>query len=244
MSDSFSTAIPTDQRLELTQVTRSEFVSALAHLYRGELGEATVWRSRIDTTSHWAIVMSATALSFVFSDKTIDRHVLIPIITLFCTFLLMMEARRYRFFDIWRSRARMIEINFYQPLLACSKPPMSDWTDCLAHDMEWPRFHMPWWEAAGRRLRRNYLGIYGVLLGSWLVVLSTHPFATTSLSKIIARASVGFLPGAVVFSGMMLFYAGLVILGIYSFWASRIHKDLPAGHPERMASSYREKEQI
>lgn len=241
MSD-VSAPIPTDQRLQLTQVTRNEFISALVHLYRGELGEATVWRNRIDTTSHWAIVMSATALSFVFSDKSIERHVLIPVITIFCTFLLMMEARRYRFFDIWRSRARMIEINFYKPLLVGSKPPMSDWTERLAQDMGWPHFHMPWWEAAGRRLRRNYLGIYGVLLGSWLLVLTTHPFVTTSRSEIIARASVGFLSGPIVFGGVMLFYAGLAALGIYSFWASRIHKDLPAGHPERMAASHREEE--
>ncbi len=101
MSDSAS-PIPVDQRLELENITRSEFVNALIHLYRGELGEATAWRGRIDTTSHWAIVMSATALSFVFSDKDIERHTLIPIITLFCTFLLTMEARRYRFYDIWR----------------------------------------------------------------------------------------------------------------------------------------------
>ena len=131
MSDS-SSPLTVDQRLDLAQVTRSEFINALVHLYRGELGEATAWRSRIDTTSHWAIVLSATALSFVFSDKTIERHVLIPIISLFCTFLLVMEARRYRFFDIWRSRARMIEINFYRPLLAGSKPLMADWADRLA----------------------------------------------------------------------------------------------------------------
>jgi len=234
MSDS-SSPLTVDQRLDLAQVTRSEFVNAIVHLYRGELGEATAWRGRIDTTSHWAIVLSATALSFVFSDKTIERHVLIPIISLFCTFLLGMEARRYRFFDIWRSRARMIEINFYQPLLAGSKPLMVDWTDRLAHDMEWPRFHMTWWEAMGRRLRRNYQGIYGVLLGSWLVVLMTHPTSTTSLPEIITRASVGPLPGVVVFITMMAFYAGLIALGIYSFWVSRRRKGLPAGHPERMA---------
>jgi uncharacterized membrane protein len=179
-------------------------------------------------------------LSFVFSDKTIERHVLIPIISLFCTFLLVMEARRYRFFDIWRSRARMIEINFYRPLLAGSKPPMADWADRLAQDMEWPRFHMPWWEAVGRRLRRNYQGIYGVLFGSWLVVLMTHPTSTTSLPEIIARASVGPLPGAVIFTGMIVFYAGLMALGIYSSWASHRMKGLPAGHPERMAPGHHE----
>ena len=240
MSDS-STPLPVDQRLDLTQMTRSEFVNAIVHLYRGELGEATAWRSRIDTTSHWAIVMSATALSFVFSDKDIERHVLIPIITLFCTFLLTTESRRYRFYDIWRSRARMIETNFYRPLLAGSRPPLADWADRLAQDMEWPRFHMPWWEAMGRRLRRNYVGIYSVLLGSWFVVLSTHPTQTTSFTEMVSRASIGPVSGTVVFIGMMLFNAGLVALGTYSSWRSRMAKALPAGHPERMALSRREK---
>jgi uncharacterized membrane protein len=239
MSDSVS-PVPVDQRLELDQLSRSEFVNALAHLYRGELGEATAWRGRIDTTSHWAIVMSATALSFVFSDKAIERHVLIPIITLFCTFLLAMEARRYRFYDIWRSRARMIEINFYRPLLSGRKPTTADWADRLAQDMEWPRFHMPWWEAMGRRLRRNYVGIYGVLLGSWFIVLMTHPTPTTSLTEIIARASIGPISGIAVFIGMMTFYAGLAGLGIYSYAESHRVKGLPAGHPERMAFSHRE----
>jgi len=239
MSDS-SASLPIDQRLDLAGVTRSEFINAMIHLYRGELGEATAWRGRIDTTSHWAIVLSATALSFVFSDKAIERHILIPIISLFCTFLLAMEARRYRFFDIWRSRARMIEINFYQPMLSGTKPLLADWTERLAQDMEWPRFHMTFWEAMGRRLRRNYAGIYGILLGSWLVVLMTHPSTTTSMSEIIARASVGPVPGEVMFLGMMVFYSGLITLGIYSHWMSHRLKRLPAGHPERMALRHRE----
>lgn len=233
-------SLPIDQRLDLAGVTRSEFINAMIHLYRGELGEATAWRGRIDTTSHWAIVLSATALSFVFSDKAIERHILIPIISLFCTFLLAMEARRYRFFDIWRSRARMIEINFYQPMLSGTKPLMADWTARLAQDMEWPRFHMSFWEAMGRRLRRNYAGIYGILLGSWLVVLMTHPSTTTSMSEIITRASVGPVPGEVMFLGMMVFYSGLIALGTYSYWMSHRLKRLPAGHPERMALRHQE----
>ena len=224
-----------DERLDLANLTRTEFINAMVHLYRGELAEATAWRSRIDTTSHWAVVLSATALTFVFSDQASERHVLIPIISVFCTFLLIMEARRYRFFDIWRSRARLIEINFYRPLLAGARPAMPDWADRLAQDLEWPRFHMPWWEAMGRRLRRNYQGIYVVLLGSWLVVLMTHPTPTTSPAEIIARAAVGPLPGGVVFTGMALFYSALAALGGYSFWASRIKKSLPAGHPDRLA---------
>jgi uncharacterized membrane protein len=165
MSDT-STPSYMAQRLDLEHITRGEFINAMVHLYRGELGEATAWRSRIDTTTHWAVVLSATALSFVFADLSSERHVIIPIISLFCTFLMLMEARRYRFFDIWRSRVRMIEINFYRPMLDGSKALMLDWAETLAHDMEWPHFHMPWWEAVGRRLRRSYQWIYAFYWGA------------------------------------------------------------------------------
>jgi uncharacterized membrane protein len=226
--------------MDLAHLTRSEFVNAMVHLYRGELGEATAWRTRIDTTSNWAVVLSATALSFVFSETTSDRHLLIPIVSLFITFLLLMEARRYRFFDIWRTRARLIEINFYRPLLDGSAPAQPDWAERLGMDMEWPRFHMPLWEAAGRRLRRNYQWIYAILLGSWLVVLMAHPAPTTSIAEIVGRAAIGPLPGWSVFLGMGIFYGALLALGVYSFWCSRVKKELPAGHPGRMLSAHRE----
>jgi uncharacterized membrane protein len=226
------------QRLDLENITRSEFISAIVHLYRGELGEATAWRGRIDTTSHWAIVLSATALTFVFSDQSSERHVLIPIITLFTTFLMFMEARRYRFFDIWRSRARLIEINFYRPMLDSSKKAMPEWAETLAHDMEWPHFHMPWWEAVGRRLRRNYQWIYAVLLGSWALVLMSHPTTATSWDEIVSRAAIGLIPGQVVMLAMLVFYGALVVLGIYTHYMSHIKKSLPAGHPSRLTMEH------
>ena len=148
-----------------------------------------------------------------------------------------MEARRYRVFDIWRTRARMIEINFYRPMLDGSAPAMNDWAGTLAQDMEWPRFHMPLWEAAGRRLRRTYQWIFAILLGSWVIVLMTHPTASTSVTEIVERASVGALPGLLVVAGMAVLYGSLAALGVYSSWASHAKKNLPAGHPGRMSGS-------
>ena len=225
------------QQLDPANITQTEFVTAMVHLHRGELSEATAWRSRIDTTTNWAVVLSATSLSFVFADTGSERHILIPIISVFCTFLLLMEARRYRFFDIWRSRARMIEINFYRPMLDGSAPAMKDWAGTLAHDMQWPHFHMPLWEAAGRRLRRTYQWIFAILLGSWVIVLMTHPTASTSVTEIVERASVGALPGLLVVAGMAVLYGSLAALGVYSSWASHAKKNLPAGHPGRMSGS-------
>jgi len=232
------------QRLDLEHITRAEFINAMVHLYRGELGEATAWRSRIDTTSHWAIVLSATALTFVFSDQSSERHVLIPIISLFCTFLMLMEARRYRFFDIWRSRARLIEINLYRPMLDSSKAAMPEWAETLAHDMEWPHFHMSWWEAVGRRLRRNYQWIYAILLGSWVMVLMSHPTTATSWDEIVSRASIGLVPGQFVIAGMLVFYGALVALGIYTYWMSHTEKSLPAGHPGRLSMEHHKGQHI
>jgi uncharacterized membrane protein len=225
-----------DPKLDLTHVTRTEFINAMAHLYRGEVGEATAWRTRIDATSNWAVVLSATALSFVFADKSSERHVLIPIITLFVTFMLFMEARRYRFYDIWRTRARMIEINFYRPMLDGSAPADANWATTLAHDLEWPHFHMPWWEAAGRRLRRNYQWIYGILLASWLILLASHPAPAAGPGEIVERAAIGPISGLFVITSMLAFYGALAALGIYSFWKSRVAKSLPAGHPGRLRS--------
>ncbi len=221
-------------RIDMTTVTRNEFISAMVHLYRGELAEASAWRTRIDTTSNWAVVLSVTALSFVFGGGNGERHVLIPIVIVFCTFLLMMEARRYRFYDIWRTRARTIEINFYRPMLDGSQPVQPDWASTLAHDLAWPHYHMPWWEAAGRRLRRNYQWIYAILLASWLVVLMAYPTPSTSVGEVVARAAIGPLPGALVMGSMAIFYGALITLGVYSQWQSRHAHRLPAGHPDRM----------
>lgn len=233
-----------DPKLDLAHATRTEFINAMVHLYRGELGEATAWRTRIDATSNWAVVLSATALSFVFADNDSERHVLIPIITLFVSFMLLMEARRYRFYDIWRTRARMLEINFYRPLLDGTPPQNENWTTLLSEDLQWPHFHMPWWEAAGRRLRRNYQWIYAILLSSWLVLLLSHPTATTRPEEFASRAAVGPIPGAVVIFAMFGFYGALALLGLYSFWVSRYTKSLPAGHPDRLRSTGRHKDPI
>jgi uncharacterized membrane protein len=146
----------------------------------------------------------------------------------------MMEARRYRFYDIWRTRARTIEINFYRPMLDGSQPAQVDWASTLAHDLAWPHFHMPWWEAAGRRLRRNYQWIYAILLASWLVVLTAYPTPSTNASEVVARAAIGPLPGALVMGSMAIYSGALITLGVYSQWQSRHAHRLPAGHPDRM----------
>src|SRR5258705_6468580 len=45
-------------------------ITALSHLYRGELYRSTVWRTRLDTTTNWAVLTTGIALSLTFSSET------------------------------------------------------------------------------------------------------------------------------------------------------------------------------
>ena len=80
-------------------------IGALAHLYRGEIYRSTVWRTRLDATTNWAVVSTGLALSLTFSGALASPLPLVLVGLLVAVFL-HTEARRYRFFDFWRVLAR------------------------------------------------------------------------------------------------------------------------------------------
>ena len=41
-------------------------IGAIAHLYRGEVYRSTIWRTRLDNTTNWAVVTIGIALSVSF----------------------------------------------------------------------------------------------------------------------------------------------------------------------------------
>src|SRR5437764_1830458 len=109
MSESHSQAMPNApfSPAELT---------VLAHLYRGEVYRSTVWRTRLDATTNWAVVATGLALSLTFSSPTASPLPLVLVGLLVAVFLCI-EARRYRFFDFWRVRAHILETQFFGPIL-------------------------------------------------------------------------------------------------------------------------------
>src|SRR4030088_2778004 len=90
-------------------------MGAIAHLYRGEVYRSTIWRTRLDNTTNWAIVTMGNALSTPFSSPEASPLPLLLVGLLLAVFL-GMEARRYRYFNVWRARARWLEMNFYAPM--------------------------------------------------------------------------------------------------------------------------------
>ena len=42
----------------------------LAHIYRGEVYRSTIWRTRLDQTTNWAVVTTGLALSLTFAGPS------------------------------------------------------------------------------------------------------------------------------------------------------------------------------
>ncbi len=131
-------------------------MGAIAHLYRGEVYRSTIWRTRLDQTTNWAVVTTGLAMSLTFSGPYASPLPLILVGMLVVVFLLL-ESRRYRYFSVWRARCRLMETDLYVPMLRGEGVTLDGkWNTLLAGDYERPRFHVSYWRAIGRRLRSNY----------------------------------------------------------------------------------------
>src|SRR2546429_9513673 len=82
-------------------------ITALSHLYRGEVYRSTVWRTRLDTTTNWAVVTTGLALSMTFSSETASPLPLVLVGLLVAVFSLI-QARGYRFFEFFWVRGAII----------------------------------------------------------------------------------------------------------------------------------------
>lgn len=190
-----------------SRLSRSEYISAMVHFYRGEMHRATQWRLRLDNTTNWAIISAGGLLTFSFDHPGSTPLVLLLGQALLFAFL-WIESRRYRIFDVWRSRVRKIEENFFNPLLTrrlVSPDPL--WGDAVALDLAHPRFKMSRWHALHQRLRANYLVLFVVLNLAWVAKLVIHPAPARSLSDFLERLGMGLVPWPV---------AAVVVLGFWS----------------------------
>jgi hypothetical protein len=139
----------------------------------------------------------------------------IPINSILVAIFLLMEARRYRYYEIWSSRVRIIETGYFAHLLMPdSRPADESWAEHLAADLTTPHFTITEWEAVGRRLRRNYLWIFALLALSWNLKVYLHPFPARDFNAFIDRATVGVVPGWAVFTVGVIFNAAILIFAI------------------------------
>jgi len=191
----------------------SEFVTSMVHLFRAEIQRANVWRQRLDTTTNWAVVATGATLSISFSQPNVHHGVII-LNTLLITWFLFIEARRYRYYELWSYRVRLMETDFFAAMLVPPFHPSPEWAESLAENLLAPSFPISMWEAFGRRLRRNYLWIYFILGISWFGKSYLFPQPAATLPEFILRGAVGPIPGQVMIAMGAVYYVLLILVAI------------------------------
>lgn len=195
------------------EMRAGEFNTAMVHFFRGEIQRSNVWRQRLDATTNWAVIITGAAISISFSEG-VGNHGAIILSTLLITIFLFLESRRYRYYELWSSRVRLLETDFYAAMLVPPFRPGADWAESLAESLLQPKFPISMWEAFGRRYRRNYVWLYIVLGLAWLLKIWTHPAAPASLAEFVGRAAIGDVPGWLVLSAGIVYNGSLLVIGL------------------------------
>jgi uncharacterized membrane protein len=188
--------------------------AAMAQLYRGELSRSDKWRTRLDTTTNWALTTTAAVISFGFANAASPHVTFLVGIWMVISFL-MVEARRYRYYDLWNRRVRLLEDGYWAPMLR-HEPVDPDALRELAAELARPQIHLSLFSAISTRLNRTYGPILIVLLLSWFVKVYSHPRPPDSFDEFVHRAHVGPVPGGLLMGGI----AVLSLLAAYLFISS------------------------
>ena len=200
----------------------SKEVGAIAHLYRAEVYRSTVWRQRLDQTTNWAVISTGIGLSVAFASAQASPFPIVLVGAL-CIVFLTLESRRYRFFYVWRFRARVLEIAFYVPMLRGegARIPIDRGT-ALSDDYEKPQYRISNIRAIGRRLRRNYGWLFAILGAAYFAKIAIHPTDVETWSQFVRRAHIGPIPGEVAIAFGLLFHAIWITIAVKT-WLDERH---------------------
>lgn len=200
-------------------LSSSEFSTTMSHYHRAEVARMAGWRDRLDRTTNWALTVAAAMLSVSLSTPSSHHGVLIfaMLITLI---LLWIEARRYRFFDVYRSRVRQFERHYFAQIFSPQPDFASNWLLLLGETLRSPRFLITRRVAFARRLQRNYIHIFLILLLAWILKITTpnlqengsHRDVVHSVLEVLHNATLGPLPGYLVVGVVAAFYLVLIAI--------------------------------
>ena len=187
-----------------------DYITAMSHFYRGEIGRIMVWRQRLDTTTTWAITSTCTIFTVAFSFKEVP-HLIFFFNLAIVLMMLWIEARRYRFYDTFRARVRMLEAHFIVPVLLRQEPKLEgNWRKLVAEDLLVPAFKVSMFESIGRRLKRNYAFITIIILTAWITKIFIHPPA-----EIERITNAETLYNALAIGGLASWFVALVMVGTF-----------------------------
>lgn len=180
--------------------------------YRGGVNQANSSQSRIDQTTNWAITLIAALLSVVFSSPDVPPYLLLVGVVVLCVFLTY-EVRRYRFFDLYRSRVRFVEENVFANALDPSGVEHARWREELGSDLRNPTFKVTPLEALSRRVRRIYGLLFAVVGVAWVAKATLFTPETTWVESM----GLPGVSGVVVATVLAAFY---VVVAAVAMWPS------------------------
>jgi len=198
--------------------TSTEIVNALAHFHRAEMGRMSDWRERIDRTTNWALTIVAGMLSISLSTPS-SHHGVLLFAMLLVFLMLWIEARRYRFFDVYRARVRKFERHYFAQIFDPQPKQNERWPQFLAQSLREPNFQLSHWMAMSRRLRRNYLWMFLILLSAWILKITSprlqdeaNPLELAgSFAGVVRNADLGPVPGWMVIACVVGFFGFLAV---------------------------------
>ena len=192
-------------------------IGAIAHLYRGEVYRSTIWRTRLDTTTNWSVVTLGIALSISFASPEASPLPLV-LVGVLIFFFLLLEARRYRYFNVWRARCRWLESHFLAPMLHDGDLHLeNNWQKTLAEDYWHPHHHISLIVSIGRRMRANYLWILLIQSLAYVGKLVVHPTAAKSTEEFFDRGDVGPISGEIMIVLGALYIGCWTAIAIWSY---------------------------
>lgn len=182
-------------------------LTLLSDYYRGGVSQANNSQNRIDQTTNWAITLIAALLSVVFSSADLPAYLLLVGIGILCVFL-SYEVRRYRFYDLYRSRVRFMEENVFANALEPVGVEHSRWREELSDDLRHPTFKVTAREALSRRVQRIYGLLFAVLGVAWVAKVTLF----TPEMQWAAAAALPGVPGTVVAALLVVFYLCVAVV--------------------------------
>ncbi len=200
----------------------TSYVNAMSHFYRGELGRIMAWRTRLDATTNWAITVTSTVFTVAFSIRDVPHGIFFFNIAV-VWMLLWIESRRYRFYDAFRARVRLLEAHFLVPMILRNTNLLQgDWQRMMCEDLLLPSFKISKFEALGRRLKRNYVYLFILILGAWMTKIFMHaPVTVCSWETFFNAVAAGHgMPPWLVISVFIATFVGVVSMSLYISHAS------------------------
>src|SRR5436305_12306414 len=193
------------------------YVNAMSHFYRGELGRSMVWRQRLDVTTNWAITSSTAIITIAFSTRGVP-HIIFFFNLAIVGVLLWIESRRYRFYDAFRARIRMLEAHFLVPMVMENRDLLQgEWKKLVCEDLILPCFKISRLEAIGRRLKRNYVFVFILILVAWVTKIFLHaPHAMEGVPDFYRALRVGHIPSWLVAFVFVGTFVSAIAITIYA----------------------------